>query len=210
MGLKTTAVTFNGKEYIKWDLFSEANNLEKIIERINSKHREMSRKVLGSSNRNKCRVKLAKLYERKKNIIEDCYNKLSYKMIVENQAIIIEDLNIAGMKKNRRLANSIHQVAWGKLFEQLEYKSMWYGRELFAADRYYASSKECSHCHVVNKGLKLSERKWQCMVCKVWHDRDENAATNLYHTENIKLVTKVSKNILPKEKETNKKALKIP
>ena len=92
---------------------------------------------------------------------------------------MIEDLNVSGMLQNHHLAKSIGDASFGELRRQIEYKSLWRGKQVVIADRFYASSKLCSACGSKNTKLQLSDRSWVCMNCGVLHDRDENAAKNL-------------------------------
>ena len=115
----------------------------------------------------------------------DYYQKMSTIMVNENQEIVIEDLNISGMKRNRNLSRAIQNVAWKRLLSMIEYKAKWHGRIITKANRYYPSSKQCSNvnCGYINHGLNLSDREWSCPNCHAHHDRDENACINLYKYE---------------------------
>lgn len=98
----------------------------------------------------------------------------------ENQIIGVEDLNIKGMVKNRRLAKSISSVSWSEFFRMLDYKCAWYGSSLMKIDRFYPSSQVCSVCGCQNPDIKnLSIREWDCPQCNSHHDRDVNAAKNI-------------------------------
>ena len=108
----------------------------------------------------------------------DFLHKVSTKLVRENQAIIIEDLNISGMMKNHRLARSIGSVGWKTFFSMLEYKCQWYGKTLIRIGRFQPSSKMCG-CGYINRGLKLSDRKWTCPKCGTTNDRDLLAARNI-------------------------------
>lgn len=141
-------------------------------------HRRLSRKVKGSSNRNKARIKLARQYERITNRKQDFSHKLSRRIVDENQVIAVEDPNVVGMQKNRRLARSIGEVSWSEFLRQLEYKAGWQRKTLVKVGRFFPSSKLCS-CGFVNQNLRLKDRKWQCPKCGVTLDRDINAATNI-------------------------------
>jgi IS605 OrfB family transposase len=179
LGLKTNIKTFNGKEFNDYNLPILLKNIDKKLKKA---QKELSRKKAKSNNRNKQRIKVAKLHEKRNNIVENFYQQLSSKIINENQVIICEDLNVAGMKRNKKLANAIHQVAWGRFLKMLEYKALWHDRVIIKANRFYASSKICSKCKTKNHGLKLSDRVWRCNnpSCLTQHDRDENACLNLY------------------------------
>jgi putative transposase len=100
-------------------------------------------------------------------------------LIRSADTIVIEDLNVSGMVRNRRLARAISDCGWGEFRRQLGYKCAWYGRELVVIDRWYPSSKTCSACGHVLAELSLGTRHWTCPSCRTWHDRDINAAKNI-------------------------------
>lgn len=180
LGIKTTAKLYNGKEFKDCNLPDLVKNIDKKTVKA---QKLLSRKKKGSKNRNKQRIKLARLHETRSNIITNYYQKLSTQIINENQVIIREDLNIKGMVKNKKLSKAISSVAWGKLLGMIDYKADWHNRSIIKANRYYASSKDCNKCGHKNHELKLSERQWVCKnpLCKVSHDRDENACINLHN-----------------------------
>lgn len=141
--------------------------------------RRLSKKQKGSKNRDKAKIKLARLHARIADRRRDTMQKLSTRLVRENQVIAVEDLNIAGMVKNRSLARVISDVGWRMLLAMLAYKCAWYGRELVRVDRFFPSSKTCHACGVVVESLPLSVREWTCSACGVAHDRDVNAARNV-------------------------------
>ena len=132
-----------------------------------------------SNNRKKSSLKLAKLHARIVNLRADFSHKLTTRLCCENQAVVIEDLNVSGMLKNKKLARAISDVGFGSIRRQLEYKAMRYDTHLIIADRWYPSSKLCSSCDWKNKSLTLKDRSWRCQSCKTFHDREINAALNL-------------------------------
>jgi len=132
-----------------------------------------------SNNHSKSSLRLARLHVRIVNLRADFTHKLTTRLCRENQTVVIEDLNVAGMLKNEKLARAISDVGFGAIRRQLEYKSMRYGNRLIVAGRWYPSSKLCSVCHWKNDLLKLKDRSWQCESCGTFHDRDVNAAINL-------------------------------
>lgn len=141
--------------------------------------RRHARTQKGSKNRNRARLKLARLHARVSDRRRDNLAKLSTRLVRENQAIVIEDLNIRGMLRNRSLARSISDAGWAELRRMLTYKCEWYGRNLITVDRFFPSSKTCSNCGFVRDKLNLSIRNWKCPECLATHDRDHNAAKNI-------------------------------
>ena len=141
--------------------------------------RRLSRKTKGSENRARARVKVARVHARITDRRRDCLHKLSTRLVRDNQTVVIEDLNVAGMLRNHSLARAISGAAWSDLRGMLEYKCDWYGRDLIVADRWFPSSKTCSDCGHQIGALPLSIREWVCPACGVRHDRDTNAARNI-------------------------------
>lgn len=140
--------------------------------------RRYARTKKGSKNRERARLKLARLHARVSDRRRDHLHKLSTRLVRENQAIVVEDLNVRGMVRNRSLARSISDAGWSMLVAQLVYKCEWYGRTLIKVDRWFPSSKTCSACGLVRDQLDLSVRQWRC-ECGAEHDRDHNAAKNI-------------------------------
>ena len=134
---------------------------------------------VGKHNGKKNKNKLSLLHEKVTNQRKDFLHKTSSKLISENQTICLEDLNIKGMIKNHKLAQSIQDVSWGIFVDMLEYKANWYGKNLIKIGRFEPSSKCCSNCGSINHKLTLSDREWTCDNCNVTHDRDVNAAKNI-------------------------------
>ena len=173
LGIKDFAVTSDG-QVIENIHFKK--NEESRLKRL---QRQISKKIAGSKNREKARLRFAKLNEkirnRKLNFLHDVTNHL----IDENQVIVMEDLNVKGMVRNHKLAESISEVNWGEFRRILTYKAAWHGRQLVFIDRFYPSSKRCNHCGYINKGLTLKDRQWVCPECGSLIDRDYNAALNI-------------------------------
>ncbi|MEB3369239.1 RNA-guided endonuclease TnpB family protein [Saccharopolyspora mangrovi] len=117
----------------------------------------------------------ARIADRRK----DHLHKVTTRLVRENQAVVIEDLSVTNMSKNRKLARVISDASWSEMRSMLEYKCAWYGRELIVIDRWFPSSKKCSDCGRVTARLPLNVREWACDGCEVRHDRDVNAAKNI-------------------------------
>ncbi|MEK2494377.1 RNA-guided endonuclease TnpB family protein, partial [Kitasatospora purpeofusca] len=108
----------------------------------------------------------------------DFLHKLTTRLVRENQTIVIEDLTVRNMLRNRRLSRAINDASWTELRSMLEYKADWYGRELVVVDRWFPSSKLCSTCGTIRAKMPLNVREWTC-GCGATHDRDVNAARNI-------------------------------
>ena len=147
--------------------------------RLAKAQRALARKQKGSANRAKARIKTARVYARITGRRTDFLHKLSTRIIRENQTVVIEDLPVRNMIRNRSLARAISDAAWAELRRQLDYKAGWYGRTLIAIDRFYPSSKTCSACGAITVKLPLHVREWECETCGTRHDRDINAAINI-------------------------------
>jgi putative transposase len=124
-------------------------------------------------------LRLARLHRRIRNVRTDFLHKLSTRLATTKSIVVLEDLNVRGMARNRRLARPIADAGWSSFRRMLEYKSRWYGSKVVVAPRFLASSKTCSVCGCVLESLALSVRTWVCPACGVEHNRDNNAARNL-------------------------------
>ncbi|CAM5450238.1 transposase [Streptomyces narbonensis] len=142
--------------------------------------RSLVRKAPGDgANRRKARRKVAKIHARIADRRRDGLHKLTTRLVRENQTLVIEDLSVRTMVKNRSLARAISDAAWSEFRSMLEYKAAWYGREVIAVDRFFPSSRLCSHCGKLAKSMPLRVRTLKCEGCGTTHDRDVNAAKNL-------------------------------
>jgi putative transposase len=147
--------------------------------RLARAQRNLAHKEQGSKNREKARVKVARVHARIADRRQDHLHKLTTRLVRENQTVVIEDLSVRNMRGNHALARAISDAAWAELRAQLTYKCAWYGRELVVVDRFYPSSKICSACGHQVPALPLTVREWVCAGCGAVHDRDLNAARNL-------------------------------
>ena len=172
VGLKTYATLSTGEK------ISNPRYLQSSLKRLQCLHRRLSRKK-GSKNQEKARIKLGKCYEKIRNQRADFHHKLSTQLIRENQAIIVENLNVSGMRRNRRLSRAISDAAWSSFLNMLRYKSELYGVSLIEVGLFEPTSKLCHVCGFKNDELTLNDREWTCPECKNSHDRDINAAINI-------------------------------
>ena len=173
LGLKDFIVTSDGRKIPNPRFYA---TIDRRIARL-QKHE--SRKTKGSKRRARIRLKINKLYVKKRNLIKDYIYHVAKTLLRESQTLVMEDLNIGGMVKNHKLAKSIQNVCWGELRRVLTYKSQWLGHNLIFIDRWAPSTKTCSHCGFKNDALTLSDRSWTCPECGTHHDRDVNAAINI-------------------------------
>lgn len=173
LGIKDFVVTSDGES------FNNLHHKKSKTNKLKRLHRELSRKQKESNNRNKARVKLAKAYNKISNRKEYYLHQVTNALINENQIICMENLNVKGMMRNHKLAESIQEMNFGEFRRMLEYKANWYNRQVVFVDRFFPSSKTCNYCGCTKKDLKLSDRQWVCPNCGEVIDRDYNAACNI-------------------------------
>jgi len=168
LGIKSFLVTSNGLEIDNPKFLKKSLSKLKFVQRKFSKHKGKRTKQ-----------KLAIIHEKVTNQRKDFLNKVSTELINNHDSIAIEDLNISGMVKNHKLAQSISDVGWGMFVSMLEYKAEWAGKNILRIGRFDPSSKTCNHCGTINKELTLKDREWTCCCCGSILNRDVNAAINI-------------------------------
>ena len=186
LGLKDFIVTSDGRKIPNPRFYA---TIDRRIARL-QKHE--ARKTKGSKRRARIRLKINKLYIKKRNLIKNYIYHVVKTLLRESQTLVMENLNIVGMVKNHKLAKSIQNICWGELRRVLEYKSKWLGHNLIFIDRWSPSTKTCSCCGFHNSTLTLSDRSWTCPGCGTHHDRDVNAAVNIKRMGLEKLLPAVS------------------
>ena len=173
LGIASLVTTSDGE---KIEGVADTHKLDKKLAR---EQRKLSRKKKGSNNREKQKIRVAKVYEKIANKRKDHLHKVTAKLISENQVICAETLNVEGMLKNHHLAKSIAMQSFATILGFLEYKARSKGKIFVQVDRWFASSKTCHSCGVKSDAMPLNIRSWQCNNCCARHDRDINAAQNI-------------------------------
>lgn len=173
LGIKDLVIDSNGNKY------ENPKYLNKIEKKIKHLNRLYSKKIKGSKNQEKVRLKLAVAHEKLCNKRKDNLHKITTKLIKENDVICIENLNIKGMTKNHHLAKAIQDASFGTLVSMLKYKAIWHNRQIIEIGRFYPSSKLCHCCGHKMDYMGLEVREWSCPNCGEHHDRDINAAINI-------------------------------
>jgi putative transposase len=173
LGLRHLAVTSDG------DRIANPRHLERKARNLARYQRRLARCQRGSANRAKARAKAARAHRKVRNARQNFLHRATTHLVRGNDLIVIEDLVVRNMVRNRHLARAISDCGWAGFRRQLEYKCERYGRQLIVIDRWYPSSKTCSGCGHLLASLSLSTRTWQCPSCGTRHDRDINAAKNI-------------------------------
>ena len=173
LGIKDFVITSDGEVFENKHFFKSQ---EKKIVKL---QRQLSKKLKGSNNRNKQRIKIARVFETLTNQKETYIHSVVNELLTYYDTVFMEDLNVQGMLKNHNLAKVIQEVGFYRFKQILEDKARNNYKEVVFVDRFYPSSKTCHKCGYVNKELTLNDREWACPVCGEHHDRDLNAAINI-------------------------------
>jgi putative transposase len=181
LGITTFATLSTGEK------INAPKPLKKNLKRLKKFQRSLSRCQKGSNRREKARLKVAKLHAKIKDTREDFLHKLSTRITRENQTVVLEDLNVSGMVKNRQLSRAVSDLGWRSFRTMLEYKCNKYGREFRVINRWEPTSQKCSHCGFKGGKKELDVREWICLNCGTLHDRDVNAAINILNAGNTAL-----------------------
>ncbi|MDV2998805.1 MAG: IS200/IS605 family transposase ISMae41 [Chroococcopsis gigantea SAG 12.99] len=171
-GISSLIITSDGEKV------ANPRHLKKHLKKLRLAQKSLKRKQKGSKNREKARIKVAKIHAKITDSRQDHLHKLTTRLVRENQTIVVEDLAVKNMVRNHKLAQAISDASWGELTRQLAYKCRWYGRNYIEIDRWFPSSKRCSNCGHILEKLALNVREWSC-TCGVTHDRDINASKNI-------------------------------
>jgi putative transposase len=192
LGIKDLIITSEGQ------VFENKKFLQSNYYNLRRLQRKFAKTKKGGKNREKLRIKIAKLCRKIRNQKEHYYHQITNELLRDNQTIVMETLNVKVMMEEKKMSRNISDASWGLLTQMLEYKSKWYGRELIKINRWFPSSKTCSNCGNVKETLLLSERIYKCEVCKTEIDRDLNASINIKNSGiKIPVVTVEEKDVSP-------------
>ena len=193
-GIKELAILSDGTTY------ENIKTLKNNLKKLKFEQRQLSKKVKGSSMRDKQRKKLAILHEKITNVRKDYLHKVSTEIVKNHDIISVEDLAVKNIMKNHKLAQAMSDVSLGTFYSMLEYKCGWNDKQFVKIDRFFPSSKMCSNCGWVNQDLTLNIREWKCPSCGKKHDRDFNASKNILK-QGLKILSGLGTNSDIKQKQ---------
>ena len=188
-GIKDLAILSDGTTY------ENIRSLKTKLKKLKYNQRQLSKKVKGSSSRNKQKQKLAIVYEKITNVRKDYLHKVSTEIVKNHDIISVEDLAVKNIMKNHKLAQAMSDVSLGTFYSMLEHKCEWNDKQFVKIDRFFPSSKTCSNCGWINQDLTLNIREWSCPSCGETHDRDFNASKNILK-QGLKIITESDSKIL--------------
>lgn len=192
LGLKDFCIFSTGEKKSNPKYYASLQNKlireQRKLSRMQRLALDKNRKLEDCKNYQKQKLKVARVHEKIANKRCDFLNKLTSNIVKNHDIICLENLNVKGMLKNKKLAKSISDVSWYEFIRQLTYKVKWYGKELVIIDRWFPSSKTCHVCGYKKEDLQLKDRSWVCPICKTSHDRDINAAINILN-EGLRLIS---------------------
>lgn len=193
-GIKDLAILSDGTTY------ENIRSLKTKLKKLKYNQRQLSKKIKGSSSRNKQRKNLAKIHEKITNVRKDYLHKVSTEIIKNHDIISVEDLAVKNIMKNHKLAQAMNDVSLGTFYSMLKYKCEWNDRHFVKIDKFFPSSKMCSNCGWINQDLTLSVREWKCTSCGEKHDRDFNASKNILK-QGLKILSGLGTNSDIKQKQ---------
>ncbi|NER52204.1 MAG: IS200/IS605 family element transposase accessory protein TnpB [Symploca sp. SIO1B1] len=194
LGIKTFAVMSNGEK-------ATSPCYKSLDRKVRKLQKKLARQTNGSKRRDRTRTQIACVHNRIADTRKDFLHKLSSHIVRENQTIVLEDLNVSGLVKNRKLSRAISQQGWREFRELVEAKSEKYGRKFVVISRWEPTSQSCSDCGYKWGKIDLSVRSILCLNCGTQHDRDENASVNIEkvgmgHRHDSKCTSRQSKTII--------------
>ncbi|NEO57129.1 MAG: IS200/IS605 family element transposase accessory protein TnpB [Okeania sp. SIO3B5] len=179
LGISTFATLSNSEK------FEAPKPLKKNLKKLAKFQRKLAKKTPGTNRREKARLRVAKLHRKIQDIRTDFLHKLSTDLVRKYDVIVLEDLNVSGMVRNRKLAKAISDLGWRQFRTLTEAKCEKYGCEFRVIDRWEPTSQKCSHCGFKGGKKELNVREWTCLNCGTFHDRDINAAVNILNTQSV-------------------------
>jgi putative transposase len=199
-GIKDLAILSDGTTY------KNIKTLKNKLKKVKFNQRQLSKKVKGSSSRNKQKQKLAVVHEKITNVRKDYLHKVSTEIVKNHDIISVEDLAVKNIIKNHKLAQAMSDVSLGSLYSMLKYKCEWNDKQFVKIDRFFPSSKTCSNCGWINQNLTLKDREWACQSCGENHDRDFNASKNILK-QGLKILSGLGTNSDIKQKQVESLSL---